>query len=414
MTADRWVMDGALVLRWDSEALVAEVPPAGKRFALVPEFVPLLGLFAKPVEQEAAIAAFLGRYEGGDARSALTEPVRELVGELQAARLLVPEGQETGLTGGQFATAEMHLHLLNDYVRTATYGESIRKRAAGGVVLEIGCGSGLLSCVAARAGAQHVYAIERAEIIEVARRIAHDNGLADQITFIAGDSMTVELPEQADLIVSELMSIDPLMQQILPILRDAGSRFLAPGGAMIPARLSILAVALDSDRVRCREYLLQESLRSARHLGAAYGFDLSSLADAYEQEVVRSRARSTMSEDLGAWKAGADLSHTKILSDEVPVIELDLASLDPADAFEIPVTLDIERSGRHNAVATYFNAAMDDDLLLTSSPFGPQRCSAWSQLLTPIDELEVVAGDQIRLNVTFDQHAVPTISYSRP
>lgn len=49
----------------------------------------------------------------------------------------------------------------------------------GKVVLDIGCGTGILSIFAARAGAQHVYAIDNAEIAEYANEIVKRNGFAD-------------------------------------------------------------------------------------------------------------------------------------------------------------------------------------------------------------------------------------------
>ena len=39
------------------------------------------------------------------------------------------------------------------------------------VVLDIGCGTGILSVFAVRAGAKHVYAIDNAEIAEYAKHI---------------------------------------------------------------------------------------------------------------------------------------------------------------------------------------------------------------------------------------------------
>lgn len=64
----------------------------------------------------------------------------------------------------------------------------------GKVVMDIGCGTGILSIFAARAGAKHVYAIDNAEIAEYARAIIKRNGFEDKITVIKGKIEEIVLP----------------------------------------------------------------------------------------------------------------------------------------------------------------------------------------------------------------------------
>jgi Methyltransferase domain len=52
-------------------------------------------------------------------------------------------------------------------------------------VLDLGCGTGILSLMAARAGARKVYAVDRAPILDDARETARRNGLDGRIEFIA-------------------------------------------------------------------------------------------------------------------------------------------------------------------------------------------------------------------------------------
>ena len=73
----------------------------------------------------------------------------------------------------------------------------------GSRVLDLGCGSGVLSFMACEAGAGKVYAIEGGPVIDVARELAADNGFADRIEFLSGWSMEVGIPEPADVLISE-------------------------------------------------------------------------------------------------------------------------------------------------------------------------------------------------------------------
>lgn len=77
-------------------------------------------------------------------------------------------------------------------------------------MLDIGAGSGLLSMMAARAGAAHVTAIERVKsLAKCAAEIATTNGYAEAVAIVHGESTDME-PEdlegerRADLLVSEV------------------------------------------------------------------------------------------------------------------------------------------------------------------------------------------------------------------
>ena len=68
---------------------------------------------------------------------------------------------------GSYSSFHIHEEMLKDTVRTRTYQRAILDNPQDfkdKIVLDIGCGTGILSIFAARAGAKHVYAIEFAEI----------------------------------------------------------------------------------------------------------------------------------------------------------------------------------------------------------------------------------------------------------
>jgi protein arginine N-methyltransferase 1 len=79
-----------------------------------------------------------------------------------------------------------------------------------------------------------VYAIEPSDAIQVAREIAVANGLDDRIEFIQGMSTDIDLPERADVVVSDIGGTLPWFQKHIPAIVDARRRLLAPGGTFIP------------------------------------------------------------------------------------------------------------------------------------------------------------------------------------
>ena len=79
--------------------------------------------------------------------------------------------------------------MLADTRRCEAYSKAISASVRpGDTVLEIGCGPGLFSLLACRAGARKVYAIDSEEIVHHARELAVDNGFADRMEFLHSDS----------------------------------------------------------------------------------------------------------------------------------------------------------------------------------------------------------------------------------
>ena len=75
--------------------------------------------------------------------------------------------------------------MVNDKVRTATYAKFILSNPEvfrDAVVLDVGCGTGILSLFAAKAGAKRVFAIDASDIAEKAESIVKVNELDNVIT----------------------------------------------------------------------------------------------------------------------------------------------------------------------------------------------------------------------------------------
>ena len=49
------------------------------------------------------------------------------------------------------------------------------------IVLDVGCGTGILSMFAAKAGAKQVYGVDMSGIVEQARTIVEKNGFKDKV-----------------------------------------------------------------------------------------------------------------------------------------------------------------------------------------------------------------------------------------
>jgi SAM-dependent methyltransferase len=139
-----------------------------------------------------------------------------------------------------FSRARTHEALIGDRVRMRAYGEAIAAAVRpGDVVLDLGCGSGILSMMAARAGARKVYAVDRAAILDDARETARRNGLDGRIEFIRSGFDGLVLPERVDLVVHELIGSRFWDEGLLPAIRRARRTHLARGGRLLPFRIDV-------------------------------------------------------------------------------------------------------------------------------------------------------------------------------
>lgn len=132
------------------------------------------------------------------------------------------EDIDTSYFGG-YSHYSIHETMLRDTVRTESYQKAIAQAAhlfAGKVVLDVGCGTCVLSIFAARAGAKKVYAIDGSrQIAHSAKIIVEESGYGNIIQVVhtkVEDWHYPEEEEKADVLVSEWMGYALLFESMLP------------------------------------------------------------------------------------------------------------------------------------------------------------------------------------------------------
>ena len=144
------------------------------------------------------------------------------------------------------------------------------------IVLDVGCGTGILSMFAAKAGAAHVYGVDMSGIVEQAKQIVNRNGLGDRVTIIRGKIEEISIPvEQVDIIISEWMGYCLFYESMLDTVLYARDKWLAPNGLMFPDKATLYVTAIEDRQYKDDKINWWDDV---------YGFDMSCIRKVALQE----------------------------------------------------------------------------------------------------------------------------------
>ena len=139
--------------------------------------------------------------------------------------------------------------MQKDEVRTKSYRDSIynnRHLFKDKVVLDVGCGTGILSMFAAKAGAKHVIGVDMSTIITKAKEIVEVNGLTSKITLLQGKMEEVQPPfPKVDIIISEWMGYFLLYESMLDTVLYARDKYLVSDGLIFPDKATIFMAGIE-------------------------------------------------------------------------------------------------------------------------------------------------------------------------
>jgi hypothetical protein len=268
---------------------------------------------------------------------------------------------------------EEHRQYLADRPRVESFRRAIAEIVQPGhVVVDLGAGTGILGLLACQAGAKKVYSIEESSMIELTRAISTANGFANRTTFIKGLSTRVELPERADVVVTDQIGRFGFDAGLCGYLEDARKRFLKPDGICIPSRFSLWLAPVQSDEFWSQVQFWKDSR-------SQLGFDVSP-----------------------AYGIAANTGYVVKLQPADLIAEPQRGALiDPSTAsvLRLQMTFSPARGGVLHGLGGWFSAQLSPSASLTNSPLSAERINR-SNVFFPVREpFRVSEHDQIRVDM---------------
>ncbi|ESL06991.1 arginine N-methyltransferase [Trypanosoma rangeli SC58] len=274
----------------------------------------------------------------------------------------------------------IHMEMLKDYHRTTSYRDAIWRNAylfKGKVVLDVGCGTGILSMFAAKAGARKVIGVDCSSVAVQARQIVKDNGFEDVITITQGKVEELQLDEQVDIIISEWMGYFLLYESMLNTVLYARDRWGAPDVKLFPDRANMYVCGISDQQYKEERFDVWDDVQ---------GFDFSYFKRlSYIEPLIDTVGRN------------------QIVTNTSDLCSFDINTVQEADlAFTSEFELVAARSGCVDALSVHFDtpfAAGHEVVVLTTTPLAAP--THWRQtVLYLFNPLQMNKGERAKFRMS--------------
>ncbi|RMC09120.1 hypothetical protein DUI87_14126 [Hirundo rustica rustica] len=306
--------------------------------------------------------------------------------------------------------------MLHDKDRNVKYYQGIRaavsrvkERGEKAIVLDIGTGTGLLSMMAASAGADFCYAIEVFKpMANAAVKIVEKNGFSDKIKIINKHSTEVtvgpdgDMQCRANILVTELFDTELIGEGALPTYEHAHKYLVQEGCEAVPHRARVYVQLVESRRMWSWKKLFPV------HVEAEDGEKI--LVPPSEMENCPG-VPSVCDIQLNQMPS----SDFSILSDVVTMFSVDFSKPVQSASTYYRVQLEPVKSGKAQIVLSWWDIDMDPSGMIncTMAPYWVKPTSAlqwrdhWMQCVYFLPREEpVLQGEKLYLTACRDEYSV--------
>jgi type I protein arginine methyltransferase len=281
--------------------------------------------------------------------------------------------------------ADFHALMLGDKLRMTAFRTAIREVVRpGSVVLDLGTGTGILAQWALEAGAARVYGIDfNADVLRSAVDRIAGTGFAHRFHPVKGMSYDIQLPERADVVISETLGNLADNESCVPILADARRRFLSAGGTMIPSQVESYLVPVSA--VRAHDAVSAGWVRGGEQPSDPF---------------------STYYDAVIPWTGHLATPRLARRYEFTPA---------ESDTYQVPMSFTIRHDGVFTGFKGYFTANLSPSVAVDISGDDLEHATAsdsWKHAYLPVrDPITVQCGDRVALS--FSRRPAPDGSFGQ-
>nr|CAD7450028.1 unnamed protein product [Timema bartmani] len=314
------------------------------------------------------------------------------------------------------AVERWHYRMLNDNRRNQGFRSAITRAVGQGfnTVLDIGCGTGILSLFATEAGAIEVFACDGSHsMVQLAAKVLEANNAADKVKLINKLSYDLKVPQdlpsrcsshfnfnqyaqalrdnhrlvdKLSLIVTETLDAGLFGEHILQTVSHAWDSLLVPGGRVIPAGATLWVCAVECPHLAARYQLEEDST----------GLDWRGI------HLYSAGEEQYDCEDMNSLPGGF-----RFLTEPVPALLVDFN--DPEQLQQIlsgkrnnAKVCEVLESGEVHVVLAWFTLQLDAQEELSTCPIDEHKAECWDQAVFPFVCVQYVrAGQYLELQVGY-------------
>ncbi|MBK1876561.1 50S ribosomal protein L11 methyltransferase [Pelagicoccus mobilis] len=283
-----------------------------------------------------------------------------------------------------YAELGLQRYMVSDRPRTDAFAAAIKEALEGGeTVIDVGTGSGLLAMLAAKAGAEKVYALDQSAVAEAARETVERNGMSQRIEVVKGNAAGFQVAEPVDLIISEWLGHFAFAETMLDDVIDCRDANLKEGGRMLPCGVELKLAPVGSDVL-----YMQDGPGFWKK--QVHGIDFSHLEGRELEQALAVKTEVHPDDLIGPAKG---------------LFGLDLAKAKKEDVWQSGrVEMEIKHDGELNGFAGWFVAELTPSVILDTGP--AHEITHWMQTYFPISPIPVKAGETLEVCFDLTRHPV--------
>lgn len=269
-----------------------------------------------------------------------------------------------------FGSHTFHELMIADSARVIPYKKAITqagKEHPNKIWVDVGAGLCPLSLLAAKTSKpKKIFSVEQVtSTLNLAKKIvaAQTPAIRNKIEFIQGLSFDIDLPEKADILITETIGNFGVEESMFALLNDAKKRFLKKDAITIPAEIEFIIVPIESQRCYQRVNFWKKN---------QCGLDFSGIV---------SHAASTV-------------YHHRVLPKELlsKPKKMGAVTLDGPNLIPEKLTLQsshiVQRTGELHGFVGWFRARLYKNIFLSNDPLKKITPFSWTQAYFPLQNIE--------------------------